>query len=133
MNAKAQAWFHKAQENLESAEILRKVGSPGGTVDRAYFAMFHAATAMGVAHGKRYPKCSGWLDAFREAFVDTGRVAPRLFAELREAYRLRQIAVYGTSEHDRVTADVADSVISRAQHFMIMTEEFLKGAGGNCE
>ena len=133
MNAEAQAWFRKAQRNLEAAGALREVDSPDGVVDRAYFAMFHAATAIGVAHGKRYPRCPGWLDAFGEAFVDTGRVVPRFLADLREAYRLRQIAVYGTSERDTVTTELADSVISMAQQFITMAEQFLKGAGGGSE
>jgi len=56
-------------------------------VDCAYFAVFNAATAMGVAEGKRHPKCSRWLDAFGDVFVDTGRVKPEFFADVRDAFR----------------------------------------------
>ena len=127
MSDEAQAWLNQAQDNLESAQILRKADSVRGTVDRAYFAMFHAATAMGVAEGKRYPKCSLWLDAFGETFVDTGRVPTRFFNDLREAYRLRRIAVYGIGERDRVTTSAADAVISKAQNFVTMAGDFLQG------
>ena len=31
----AQAWIRKSKGNLESADFLRKHGTPGGSVDRA--------------------------------------------------------------------------------------------------
>jgi len=133
MNEEAQAWFRKAQRRLETAQVTRNLVSPGCVVDSAYFAMFQAATAMGVADGKRYPKCSLWLDAFGQAFVDTGRVQPQFFDDLREAYRLRQIAAYGIREEDRIAPQVADSVISKAEIFVTMAEEFLRGSGGKSE
>jgi uncharacterized protein (UPF0332 family) len=95
VNDEAQTWFRKAQHRLETARIMRNLISSDCIVDRAYFAMFSAATAMGVAEGKRYPKCSMWLNAFGEAFVGTGRVQPQFFNDLREAYQLRQRACTG--------------------------------------
>ena len=133
MNDVARAWLLKSKDNLESAEILRNHGTPSGTVDRAYFAMFDAAKAMGAAEGKDYPPCSKWLDAFAKLFVETGRIEPGLFDDLREAYRLRKLDVYGTREEDRIPRDVAESVFLKAAYFVAMAEEFLKAAGGELE
>jgi len=133
MNDVARAWLLKSKDNLESAEILRNHGTPSGTVDRAYFAMFDAAKAMGAAEGKDYPPCSKWLDAFAKLFVETGRIEPGLFDDLREAYRLRKLDVYGTREEDRIPRDVAESVFLKAAYFVVMAEEFLKAAGGELE
>ena len=133
MNDVARAWLLKSKDNLESAEILRNHGTPSGTVDRAYFAMFDAAKAMGAAEGKDYPPCSKWLDAFAKLFVETGRIEPGLFDDLREAYRLRKLDVYGTREEDRIPRDVAESVFLKAAYFVAMAQEFLKGAGGELE
>lgn len=133
LNDEAQAWFRKAQRRLDTATVTRGVVSPECVVDSAYFAMFSAATAMGVAHGRRYPKCSMWLTAFGEAFVDTGRVQHQFVEDLREAYRLRQIAAYGVREEDRMTTEIADSLLSKAQNFVTMARDFLKGAGGDSE
>jgi uncharacterized protein (UPF0332 family) len=101
MNAVAQAWLRKSKHNLESADVLRNHGTPSGTLDCAYYAMFHAAKAMAAAEGKDYPPCSKWHDAFARLFVETGRIEPGLFDDLREAYRLRKLDVYGTREKDR--------------------------------
>ena len=106
---------------------------PDEVVDRAYFAMFDAAKAMGAAEGKDYPLCSKWLDAFGKVFVETGRIEPDLFDDLREAYRLRKLAVYGTREEDRIPHDVAESIFLKATYFVAMAEEFLKGAGGELD
>ena len=133
MNDEAQAWFRKARDELETARITRNLVSSDCIVDRAYFAMFSAATAMGVAEGKRYPKCSMWLSAFGEAFVDTGRVRSQFLNDLREAYRLRRCAVYGLREEDRMTGEMADSLVSKAQSFVTMAEDFLRGSGGKSE
>ena len=133
MNAVTQAWLRKSKDNLESADILRVHGTPSGTLDRAYFAMFDAAKAMGAAEGKDYPPCSKWLDAFAKLFVETGRIEPGLFDDLREAYRLRKLDVYGTREEDRIPRDAAESVFLKAAHFVAMAENYLKAAGGELE
>jgi uncharacterized protein (UPF0332 family) len=125
MNDVAQAWLRKSKYNLESADILRKQVTPGGTVDRAYFAMFDAAKAMGTAEGREYPPCSKWIEAFDEVFVETGRIDPSFFEDLREAYRLRRAAVYGYKEEDRISRDLAELVFLKATRFVGMAEGLL--------
>jgi uncharacterized protein (UPF0332 family) len=133
MNDVAQAWLRKSKCNLESADILRKDGTSGGSVDRAYFAMFDAAKAMGAAVGKDYPPCSKWLDAFAEVFVETGRINPSLFEDLREAYRLRRVSVYSFKEEDCISRDVAELVFLKARGFVGMAEGFLRELGHSGE
>ncbi|HMD84333.1 MAG TPA: HEPN domain-containing protein [Terriglobia bacterium] len=133
MNDVARAWLLKSRDNLESADIFRKQRRPGGTVDRAYFSMFDAAKAMGIAEGEEYPGCSKWLDAFGEVFVQKGRIDPSFFEDLREAYRLRRVAVYGFKEEDRISRDVAESVFLKATRFVRMAEEFLGGSESKAE
>ncbi|HXJ93752.1 MAG TPA: hypothetical protein VMT20_12940 [Terriglobia bacterium] len=43
------------------------------------------------------------------------------------------MATHGITERERVTTDVADSVISKAQSFVAMAEDFLGAAGGKSE
>ncbi len=128
MNDVARAWLRKSKDNLESAGFLRKHGTPGGSVDRAYFAMFDAAKAMGAAVEMDYPPCSKWLDTFGEVFVQTGRINPGLFEDLREAYRLRRAAIYGIEEEEQISCDVAESVFLKAARFVEMAQEFIEKA-----
>jgi uncharacterized protein (UPF0332 family) len=133
MNDVAQAWLRKSKSNLDSADFLRTHGSPEGSVDRSYFAMFDAAKAMGTAKGKEYPACSKWLDAFGDVFVRTGRIDPSFFEDLREAYRLRRVAVYGYKEEDRISRDGAELVFEKATRFVGMAEGFLGGSEPKAE
>jgi uncharacterized protein (UPF0332 family) len=88
---------------------------------------------MRAAEGKDYPPCSKWLDAFGKIFVETGRIQPGLFDDLREAYQLRKLADYGIREEDRILHDVVEWIFLKAACFVAMAEEFLKGAGGELE
>lgn len=133
MNDTARAWLGKSKDNLESADFLCKHGTPEGSVDRSYFAMFDAAKAMGTAEGKEYPPCSKWLDAFGEVFVQTGRIDPSFFEDLREAYRLRRVAVYDFNEEDRISRDVAESIFLKATRFVGMAEDFFGGPESKVE
>lgn len=126
MNDKARTWLGISKHNLESADILCKHGTPDGSVARSYFAMFDAAKAMGATVGSDYPACSKWLDVFGDLFVQTGRIDPDYFEDLRETYRLRRIATYGIKEEDRISRDVAESVYLKATRFVKMAEDFLK-------
>jgi len=47
------------QQNLEGASALHEGDSPDDVVDWPCSAMFHAATAMGLAVGKRYRNIRG--------------------------------------------------------------------------
>jgi hypothetical protein len=60
-------------------------------------------------------------------------IEPGLYHDLREAYRLRNLADYGTREEERILHDVAESIFLKAAYFVAMTESFLKGAGGELE
>lgn len=120
-----QVHLTKSKSQLDAAHFLLDRRSERSAVAIAYFAMFHAATAMGLAEGKTYPACSGWLDAFGEAFATPGKVAPRFYGDLLEAYRLRQIADYGILEP--LPPFAAQSTFKKATEFVAMAEEFING------
>jgi uncharacterized protein (UPF0332 family) len=128
MNPKAEALLRRSKEKLEAAQVLLSRHSEGGPVSFAYFAMFHAATAMALAEGRTFPACSGWLAAFGEAFAATGKVDRKFHQDLVEAYRLRQIADYDWRGH--IPDEVAESTLKKATEFVAMAEEFLGKAGG---
>jgi uncharacterized protein (UPF0332 family) len=85
---------------------------------------------MGAAEDKQYPPCSKWLDVFDEIFVETGRIDLGLFDDLREAYQLHRLAVYGNREQEWFPCDLAESVFLKAAHFVAMADNFLKAGGG---
>lgn len=131
MNRKVQVHLMKSKGKLDAAQILLSGHRDCGSVAFAYFAMFHAASAMGLAEGKAFPACSGWLAAFGETFAATGKIDRKFHDDLLEAYRLRQIAHYGSFED--ISDEVAESAVKKASAFVAMAEDYLKKAGGELE
>jgi len=131
MNPKAEAHLRRSKDELEAAQILFSSSFGDGAIHSAYFAMFHAATAMGLAEGITFPPCSGWLAAFGEVFATTGKIDREFHDDLLEAYRLRQIADYDWRE--QISDEVAESTLNKATEFVAMAEKFLKEAGGELE
>jgi uncharacterized protein (UPF0332 family) len=124
VGAEIHARMSKAHRKLEAAELLYSRNFTRARVSSAYFAMFHAATAMGLAAGRRFPPCSGWLAVFGETFVETAKVHRGLYADLLEAYGLRRIADYEPLE--TIPAELAESTLRRAREFVVMAEQFLR-------
>jgi uncharacterized protein (UPF0332 family) len=110
------------------ADIQRRHGTPGGCVDRAYFAMFDAAKAMALAEGTDYPPRANWLEAFADRYVKSGRVDAELFADLCEAHRLRHAAVYGPTEERGISRAVAESTLGKALRFAATAEHLVQTA-----
>ncbi len=120
-----------AKEALEAAHVQIVNDRRRGSVHSAYFAMFHAATAMGLANGKKYPACSGWLKAFEQAFVANGAIGRGFRDGLIRAYELRQIADYDPAM--QISAESAKTTLASAAEFVMMAEKFLEGTGGHFE
>ena len=70
-----------------------------------------------------------WMVAFKEELVDTGKVAPKFYDDLLEAYRLHQMAQRG----EPISREAAEAMLKRAHEFVAVAEEFTEGAGGDCE
>ena len=121
------AHLEMARNRLDCAGILLSERRDRGAIAFSYFSMFHAATAIGFSEGKTFPPCSGWLEAFRESLVLSGKVDSKRYSDLAEAYRLRQIAEYGRTA--AIPAGSARISFERAGHFLAMAEAFMISKG----
>jgi uncharacterized protein (UPF0332 family) len=79
---------------MEDAQILLDNERPAAAVARAYYAMFHAATAVLSVKGIKRSSHSGILSAFGEYLVKPGLIEKSLHLSLREAFELRQQTDY---------------------------------------
>jgi len=84
----------QAVECIKDAQVLLDHDRLAAVVTRAYYAMFHAATAALLLHDIRRSSHHGLLSAFAEHFVKTRRVTPEFFEHFREAFERRQQADY---------------------------------------
>ena len=94
MTEEAQQHFRKAADCVEDSQILLDNDRLAAAVARAYYAMFHAATAVLVAKGIKRSSHHGILSAFGEHLVKPGLIKQEFHLYLREAFELRQQTDY---------------------------------------
>jgi uncharacterized protein (UPF0332 family) len=94
VNEEVQRHFERAAECIEDARVLLDNNRLAAAVTRAYYAMFHGATAALLARGIRRSSHHALLAAFGQNFIKTGELDERLYRNLREAFERRQQTDY---------------------------------------
>ena len=79
---------------LQESEYLLSGGFFRGAVGRAYYAMFHAATAVLLHKGIERASHGGIISAFGRFIAKPGLVDPKLHRWLLEAFTLRNDCDY---------------------------------------
>ena len=116
MNREVQQRFEKAAECIDDAEFLLESKRYASVVNRAYYAMFHAATAVLLTKDVIRGSHSGVISAFGQFFVATGIVHALHHQHLREAFDLRQESDY--EAHVEVSEAEAGNMLHRAMDFV---------------
>ena len=76
-DAKAEAiryWWEKSLESLEAARRDLSAESLSFAINRAYYAVFYALSALLLEEGHRFQKHSGVRAAFNQHFIKTQRL-----------------------------------------------------------
>jgi len=73
-----------ARRELEEMSVLFERDLYFGSVNRAYYAVFHAASALLILDGKRFKKHSAVKSCFGKDYVKTG-IVPHEYHELFES------------------------------------------------
>ena len=94
MTEEIQLRFEQAAECVEDAQVLLDHDRLAAAVTRAYYAMFHAATAVLLARGIKRSSHRGMLSAFGEHVVKPGAIDRTFFQHLRDAFERRQQSDY---------------------------------------
>lgn len=124
MNPEAAEHLAKAERLLGQARPLNPDEAPEAVVHLAYYAMFHAATAVLIAAGERPALTHGGLiGGFGRLMRDRGDEARAWGRLLNRAENLRLAADYAVSQTD--LADGALGLLKDAQAFVA----FCRGAG----
>jgi uncharacterized protein (UPF0332 family) len=110
----------RAKETLQDGRILFEAKRFPSAVNRVYYALFYAVTALLLTKGLSSAKHSGVMGLFNEHFVKTGRVpveSGRFFARM---FEFRQKSDYG----DFVTYEEAKvrEWLAQAEQFMTAIE-----------
>jgi hypothetical protein len=90
----AQKLLDLAHRDLEEMQVLFERDPYYGSVNRAYYAIFHAASALLVLDGKRFKKHSAVISFFGKEYVNTG-VVPREYQDVfNKMFEIRNIVDY---------------------------------------
>ncbi|ASC72996.1 hypothetical protein XM38_039570 [Halomicronema hongdechloris C2206] len=83
--------FNRAESSLEAARTLLSSGFPNDAASRAYYAAFHAASALLLSRDLTFGSHAGVLRAISLHFVKTGALDKTYGRDLNWLAELRQI------------------------------------------
>ncbi|MGD8786485.1 MAG: HEPN domain-containing protein [Phycisphaerales bacterium] len=124
MTEEAQLHFERAAECVEDSRILLDNKRPAAAVARAYYAMFHAATAALAAKDIKRSSHRGVLSAFGQHLVKTGLINKKFHLYLREAFELRQQTDYDPIVDVKIKQ--AKEILKQAVDFVDACKKFCK-------
>ena len=101
---------------IADAELLLAASRFGATVSRAYYAMFHGATAALLQQGIKRRSHQGIIAAFGQTFVKPGILDARFHKYFGKAFTLRQESDYAPMV--RLSDGTAREVLGWAREFV---------------
>jgi|YNPMSStandDraft_1061717.scaffolds.fasta_scaffold31971_3 uncharacterized protein (UPF0332 family) len=113
-----------AQAVLADAQLLlRQGGSLWSVINRAYYTMFYATTALLLAIGQGAAKHSGVIALFDKHFVKSGQFPMEMSQWLHKAFELRQRSDYRDmypldQEHAKILVEWAEQFVARIKDFL---------------
>jgi uncharacterized protein (UPF0332 family) len=123
-----QVRLEKCREDLESARLLLEHGLFRAAVNRAYYAVFHVATAALLTVDVIRSKHSGVQSAFAQYLVKPGIVEPEFYETLKFARELREESDY-RDDLLTLTFQETTSLLESAQRFVDRVESYLEQVG----
>ncbi len=104
------------RRDLQEMERLLSFELYYGTVNRAYYAIFHAISALLLADGKEFQKHKAVISHFGRYYSKTGKAPAHFHRIFLDAYELRQKADYEIRAV--VTKDMANELCAAAREIV---------------
>lgn len=117
-------YMENAREMLEVADENLRNEHYSSACNRAYYAIFYAASAVLYSKGKAYGKHSAVLAAFRQFFIKTGEFEKELSADYEFIMDSRQTADYDI--YDSLEKDDVVQVVTKARGFVEEVQKWLQ-------
>jgi uncharacterized protein (UPF0332 family)/predicted nucleotidyltransferase len=113
----------KSRRALDGAVKQLELDLPDIAVNRAYYAMFHAVTALLLSEGLAFSRHRGVISAFNERYVKTKRLPAALGQALNGAFAARNTADY--SYREEIGVEEARRLVQQATDFLVAIEQLL--------
>ena len=115
-----------AFETFRDAQLLYKEKRLKSTVNRVYYAMFHATKAALLSQGSDCQSHAGALNRFGECVIKKGLLDPRFAKSLHRAYRLREKSDY--SPAFKIKEAEIKKLINEAEEFVEEIKKLVRGS-----
>lgn len=122
-----EAWLAKADQALADAATLHTRESLTGTMNRCYYAMFYAASALAIHDGFTFHKHRAVISYIHREYVKAGRISKDLGRGLLEAFDRRTEADYHAMVHFGLD-DVAE-LLDQARRFVAEVKSLFQASG----
>ena len=116
--------FTRANEVLHDAETLLEHKSLASSVNRSYYAIFHALRAVTVLDGFDSSKHSGVIAYINREYVKTGIFDKRLSKITDSSFRLREKADY--DDFVIISFSAAEEQLAKAREVISMVQAYLE-------
>jgi uncharacterized protein (UPF0332 family) len=116
VNEEVRLHLERADDCIKDGEVLMAGDRYSAVVGRAYYAMFHAATAALLKRDVKRHSHQGIISAFGQFIVKPGNVEPRFHRYIAEVFDLRQESDYQPLAE--ITARQASKTLERAKEFV---------------
>ena len=116
--------FETAKSDLKTAKLLCELKEFRSSVNRSYYAIFHAMRSVLALDGLDSSKHSGIIAIFNEKYVRMGNFEGGISKVIASAYRLRERADY--QDFFIVTEQEAVEQIKKAEKILGMVEKYLE-------
>ena len=116
--------FEKAKEDLITSKILLEQQMFKASINRSYYAIFHAMRAVTVLHGFDSSKHSGIIANFNQKYVKEGIFNKETSKIIKGAYMLREKSDY--EDFYIASRQETEEQLEKAEKFIKIIEEYLR-------
>lgn len=116
--------FQSAEEDLAAAKTLLNAEQYKASVNRSYYALFHALRAVTALDGFDSSKHSGIIAFFNRTYVKEGVFDKSLSKYIDLSFRLREKADY--QDFVVITKEQAEEQYHKAEQLMLAVKPYLE-------
>lgn len=113
--------MEKAVDDLETAEIMFKNNKYSQSINRSYYAMFHAVRSLLALSKFDSQKHSGIISYFNHHFIKTGKIEIEYSKILTTAFKIRSDSDY--KDFYLITRQDAETQLENAKKFLKRIQE----------
>lgn len=112
MTPECDALLSAAEAKLRAADLLLAEELPDDAASRAYYAAFHAVSALHLAQGNAFSSHAQVIGRFNKDFIRTGLLPAEFARILTRLFQDRQLGDYGAPasiSHEQARQDINDA------------------------